>query len=47
MNSYERLFRPLLFSLDPETAHRLTIELLRGASHFDLALRVLRFFQPP
>jgi len=21
--------------------------LLRGASHFDLALRVLRFFQPP
>src|SRR5436309_8818131 len=47
MNSYERLFRPLLFSLDPETAHRLTIELLRGASHFDLALRTLRFFQPP
>src|SRR5213594_2736369 len=47
MNSYERLFRPLLFSLDPETAHRFTIELLRGASHSDLALRVLRFFQPP
>jgi dihydroorotate dehydrogenase len=46
-NGYERLVRPLLFSLDPETAHRLTIEVLRGASHFDLALRVLRFFQPP
>src|SRR5213596_2941816 len=47
MNSYERLVRPLLFSLDAETAHRVTIELLRGASHFDLALRVLRSFQPP
>jgi len=46
-NLYERVVRPLLFSLDPETAHRVTIELLRGASHFDLALRVLRFFQPP
>ncbi len=46
-NGYERLVRPLLFSLDPETAHRVTIELLRGASHFDLALRVLRSFQPP
>src|SRR5437870_2193960 len=46
-NLYERLVRPLLFSLDAETAHRVTIELLRGASHFDLALRVLRSFQPP
>src|SRR6266446_4975408 len=46
-NGYERFIRPLLFSLDPERAHRVTIELLRGASHFDLALRVLRFFQPP
>jgi dihydroorotate dehydrogenase len=46
-NGYERFIRPLLFSLDPERAHRFTIELLRGASHFDLALRVLRFFQPP
>jgi dihydroorotate dehydrogenase len=45
--AYETFIRPLLFSLDAETAHRLTIELLRGASHFDLALRVLRFFQPP
>ena len=46
-NLYERVVRPLLFSLDPETAHRVTIELLRGASHFDLALRMLSFFQPP
>jgi len=46
-NLYERVVRPLLFSLDPETAHRVTIELLRGASHFDLALRLLRLFQPP
>jgi dihydroorotate dehydrogenase len=45
-NLYERVVRPLLFSLDPETAHHVTIELLRGASHFDLALRVLRSFQP-
>src|SRR6516165_4868156 len=46
-NFYERLVRPLLFSLEPETAHRLTIELLRSASHFDVALHVLRYFQPP
>src|SRR5206468_3381909 len=46
-NVYERLVRPLLFSLEPETAHRATIELLRGASHFDLALQMLRYFQPP
>src|SRR6266536_3488999 len=46
-NGYQRFIRPLLFSLDPERAHRFTIELLRGASDFDLALRVLRFFQPP
>jgi len=45
--TYETFVRPLLFSLDPETAHRATIELLRGASHFDLALRMLRYFQPP
>ena len=46
-NGYERFIRPLLFSLDPERAHRFTIELFRGTSHFDLALGVLRFFQPP
>lgn len=46
-NGYQRFIRPLLFSLDPERAHRFTIELLRCASNFDLALRALRFFQPP
>src|SRR5207249_11261816 len=45
--TYERLVRPLLFSLDAETAHRFTVELLRGASQFDIALCALRFFQPP
>jgi dihydroorotate dehydrogenase len=44
---YERLVRPLLFSLDAETAHHFTIELLRGASRLDLALRLLGFCQPP
>jgi dihydroorotate dehydrogenase len=44
---YERLVRPLLFSLDAEAAHQLTIRLLCRASHFDLVLRVLRSFQPP
>lgn len=46
-NVYERLVRPLLFSLEPETAHRVAVASLRGASHFDLALRALRSFQPP
>jgi dihydroorotate dehydrogenase, subfamily 2 len=45
--TYETFVRPLLFSLDPETAHRFTIELLRVASHFDPALRLLRSCQRP
>jgi dihydroorotate dehydrogenase len=45
-NGYELFVRPLLFSLDAETAHHLTIELLQRASHFDPALRVLRSLQP-
>jgi len=45
-SSYERLVRPLLFSLDAEAAHHLAIALLRGASYFDLALRALQSFQP-
>jgi len=44
---YEQLVRPLLFSLDVEAAHQLTIGLLSGASRLDLSLRVLRSFQPP
>ena len=45
-NGYERFVRPLLFSLDAETAHHLTIALLRSASHIDLVLRALNLFQP-
>ena len=45
-NGYERFVRPLLFSLNAEAAHHLTIALLRGASHVDLALRALKAFQP-
>jgi len=45
-NGYERFVRPLLFSLDAEMAHHLAIGFLRGASHVDLALRVLSAFQP-
>jgi dihydroorotate dehydrogenase len=44
-NGYELFVRPLLFSLDAETAHHLTIGLLQRASHFDHALRVLKPFQ--
>src|SRR4029453_14927997 len=46
-NAYERLVRPLLFLLDAENAHQLTIGWLRTASHFNLALRALKSFQPP
>src|ERR1700736_1047173 len=45
-NAYERFVRPLLFALDPETAHHLSISLLRIASDVDLLLRALKFFQP-
>jgi dihydroorotate dehydrogenase len=45
--TYETFIRPLLFSLDAEGAHHLTISSLSGASHFAFPLRVLRFFQPP
>ena len=45
-NAYDRLVRPLLFSLDTEAAHHLTIALLRTASHVDVALRALEIFQP-
>jgi dihydroorotate dehydrogenase len=43
---YERFVRPLLFSLDPESAHRFTIRLLRGAVYLDPVLRALQFFAP-
>jgi len=44
--TYETFVRPLLFFLDAETAHHLTIGLLQKASHFDPALGGLRSFQP-
>ena len=46
-NGYELFVRPLLFSLDAETAHHVTIRSLGRASHFDAALRVLKSFQLP
>jgi dihydroorotate dehydrogenase len=45
-NGYERFVRPLLFSLDAETAHHLTLALLQRASRFDPALRMLRSLRP-
>jgi dihydroorotate dehydrogenase len=44
---YDRLVRPLLFSLEPEAAHHLTIASLRRVSQFDPALRALKQFAPP
>jgi dihydroorotate dehydrogenase len=46
-NLYERIVRPLLFSLDAEAAHHFTIASLSRISHFDPALRALRRFAPP
>ncbi|HET9418359.1 MAG TPA: quinone-dependent dihydroorotate dehydrogenase [Chthoniobacterales bacterium] len=45
-NGYERFVRPILFSLDPETTHDLTLAGLRAASHIDLALGALKRFAP-
>ena len=45
-NGYELFVRPVLFSLDAETAHHVTMRFLRSVSHFDVALRVLKLFQP-
>jgi dihydroorotate dehydrogenase len=46
-NGYEQFVRPLLFLLDAENAHHLTMGLLRRVSQFDFALRALSSFQPP
>src|SRR6266478_6623744 len=46
-NGYELFVRPLLFSLDAEIAHHVTMRLLGNASRFDVALRALRSFQLP
>jgi dihydroorotate dehydrogenase len=45
--AYVKVVRPLLFSLDPESAHNGALGLLREASRFELALKLLRRFQPP
>ena len=45
-NAFERFVRPLLFAVDPEAAHHITLRALRAASHLDLALRALRTFRP-
>jgi dihydroorotate dehydrogenase len=44
---YRDLARPLLFRLPPETAHRLTINLLHLAGLFPPGLSVLRWFFSP
>ena len=44
--TYELFVRPLLFSLDAETAHHVTVRLLGQSSRFDVALSVLKLFQP-
>src|ERR1700682_4287886 len=44
--AYERVAKPLLFSLDPESAHNLVMGFLRRASHSDPAFSLLRRFQP-
>jgi dihydroorotate dehydrogenase len=46
-NGYELFVRPLLFLLEPEAAHHLTIALLQRASRFDPVLRVLKSVQLP
>jgi len=44
---YERLVRPLLFQMEPETAHHLALGLLRAAPRLPGALALLRSFAPP
>src|SRR5438876_11450777 len=45
-NGYELFVRPLLFSLDAETAHHVTMRLLGRSSQFDVALNALKLFRP-
>jgi dihydroorotate dehydrogenase len=44
---YERRIRPVLFSLDPETAHHLVLACLGAASRVPYALRAFHSFRPP
>jgi dihydroorotate dehydrogenase len=45
-STYERIVRPILFSLAPETAHHFAINNLRAASSVPLLLRSLERFKP-
>lgn len=45
-NGYERFVRPLLFTLDAERAHHVTLACLRAMSRIDIALHALRKFAP-
>lgn len=45
--AYRSLLRPLLFLLDPETAHNLAMAVLRGVSGTPLLLKQLNRFRPP
>ena len=45
-NGYERLVRPLVFLVDPETAHQFTINCFRAASGLSPVLRGLKRFAP-
>jgi dihydroorotate dehydrogenase len=44
---YERLVRPLLFQLDPETAHHCALGFLRALARVPGGLAFLRTFAPP
>jgi len=44
---YERLLRPLLFQMEPETAHHFALQFLRRAPHIPGVLALLRSFAPP
>lgn len=45
-NVYERVVRPLLFSIDPESAHHFALTCLGAGSRVDLILRALKRFHP-
>ncbi|MBA3607401.1 MAG: quinone-dependent dihydroorotate dehydrogenase [Chthoniobacterales bacterium] len=44
---YERLVRPVLFRMEPETAHHFALRLLRAAPQIPGGLALLRSFAPP
>jgi len=44
---YERIARPLLFRMDPESAHHLALRFLRLAPHLPGAMAFLRSYAPP